>query len=450
MKIYIIYELRSREYDTALLLKSELEARGYFVKIINKQMMFKWFYNDSIIIIPNCYNTLNYDYYNYSLNAKNNFFVNLQIEQVLSEKNEENGFCNPKGKATLPVHCCWGENTYNRLLNNGVEDSNLRITGAIHLDFLREEFRDFWYSRNDIAKMYNIPPDKKWVLYISSFSYVNNEEVVKLVQKDFGGEKASYIKEFEKVSTESHKITLDWLEKLVSENEDIIVIYRPHPAEKQHSRLENIQNEYQGKFYSISELNIKQWLLVSNQVITWFSTSIVESYAAKKMCHILRPISIPKEIDAKIYHEAKNIINSYEELNELVSEQITKTEFDEKNFPINKDDMINYYLMDNRAALKKTLDLIDELSNKNKNKIEDNYNFNRMKYILKNNIALKYYMKRIYSLCYKRFGFTIKSETLRKRWAFENLEYEVDNDIFNRQDENRKLSLLSSIIVNLK
>ena len=106
--------------------------------------------------------------------------------------------------------------------------------------------------------------------------------------------------------------------------------------------------------------------------------------------------------------------------------------------------------MDNRAALKKTADLIDELSNKTKKKVESNYDFDRMKYILKNNIILKYYMKRIYSLLYKRFGVTIKNDNLRKRWAFENLEYEIDNDIFNRQDEDRKLGLLSSIIVNLK
>jgi len=449
--IYIVYELKNREYDSVLLLKSELEGRGYRVEIINKQMMFRWKYKKAVVVIPNCYTTANYDYYRYLLNSKHNYIINLQLEQVISKKSEENGYFNPKGKAAEVVHLCWGENSYNRLLTNNIDKHNLYITGATQLDFLRPEFKELWYSRDEIIKKYSLPKGKIWILYISSFAYVNNELVVKHLQKDLGGEsKAQYIKQFEQISIESQKITLELLEKLVKNNKDIAVIYRNHPAEKTNKRITKLAEKYNNSFFNISELNIKQWLMVSDQVVTWFSTSIVECYMAKKMCYVVRPIPIPKDIDATIYNNCNSFINNYDEL-EFVIRGSKRNDYDTR-FPIDIEDINSYYEVDSIPAYIKVANVIETYSNKEIRKSSYLYNLRRNIYILKHGIILKYYIKRIYSSLYERFGVRIKNSNLRNRFAFENLEIEIRNKEYYLKDENYKLDIIGKVLklINLK
>lgn len=442
MHIYIVYELRNREYDTVLLLKNKLEHEGYTVEVISKQMMFKWTFKNSIVIIPNCYNTENYDYYNYSLNARNNYIINLQIEQVISEESEKNGFFNPSGKATKAIHCCWGNDTYNRLKSHGITEENLCLTGAIHLDFLRPEFNDFWYSKEEIAKMFNLPLNKRWMLYISSFSYVNNEAVVNKVQESFGGkDKAGYIKDFEKLSTISQTATLEWLEQLILDDEDLVVIYRSHPAETKNDTITKLASKYKGSFFNISELNIKQWIIASDQIMTWFSTSIVESYVAKKNCFILRPYEIPKEIDAKIYHGATKIIKEYSALKEAVMS--SEANNFNSDFPITKEKINQSYQIETQPAYDMLVELVNQLAVKDKREVDKFYTLNRGMYLLKNNIVVKYYIKYLYQKIYRFSRIKIKNKRLRKKWAFENLENEVDNRQFYLKDEHKKMEIFN-------
>lgn len=444
MYIYLVYELRNREYDNCLLLKNELEGRGHSVELINKQKMFKWKHKNGIVLIPNCYRTEDYDFYNYSLNAKNNFIINLQVEQIRSKKIDENGFCIPKGKAKDITHLCWGKNSKEKLLRNKIPEDNLKTVGAIHLDFLREEFSDFWYSREEIAKKYNLPFEKKWILYISSFAYVNNEVIVNKLKEDFGGgEKANHISEFEQLSIISQYETLKYMDKFLENNQEFIIIYRNHPIENNCKEIKMLTQKYPQQFYNISDLNVKQWIQISDQIITWFSTAIIESYVARKMCYILRPFAIPNEIDASIYENVTDFITTYNEL-ETAIENYENNDF-EKDFPISGETIQADYNISDIPSYIQIADLIDEYSFKNKNNKESLYEIKRLIYIMKKQIPLKYYIKKLYQYLYKNYNFKITKTKLREKFAFENLEKEIDNEKQNNADEIFKTMIINNI-----
>jgi hypothetical protein len=61
-KVVIVIEVANRELDNALLLKAELEKRGYDVSIMSKTEQLRMQETD-ILITPNCYIKPNYDFY---------------------------------------------------------------------------------------------------------------------------------------------------------------------------------------------------------------------------------------------------------------------------------------------------------------------------------------------------------------------------------------------------
>ena len=87
--VVIVIEVANRELDNALLLKAELEKRGYRVRVLNKTEQFCLKETD-ILITPNCYIKSNYEFYRYRFNCKSGNIVNLQYEQVLSPIEEDN------------------------------------------------------------------------------------------------------------------------------------------------------------------------------------------------------------------------------------------------------------------------------------------------------------------------------------------------------------------------
>lgn len=335
----ILYEHRARELENDCLIKAELENRGYQVELVNvhelKRLKYITYKKPRCIIVPYLYNDRDlFDVYARVGCIRK--IVNLQWEQILSKKWESIGFHIPKENARFATHLCWGRASRDRLKREGV--INTKITGPIHMDLLRENLKSFYMSKNAIVKKYNLDSNKKIILYISSFTYatMSRSEV-----KDMENRISADIDDIRDVMTVSKEKTLDWVRQLLEDRKDIIFIYRPHPAEKHDSALMLLQKEY-SNFRVIGDLSVKQWIIVSDKIFTWFSTSVAEVFYSKKTCAILRPVQIPEYLDTEVILHAM-MTSSYAQMLQFIDEASYE-------FPIKKDIIQRYYSVDETSS----------------------------------------------------------------------------------------------------
>lgn len=321
----LLYEHKSRELENVTLIKYELERRGYRVlisrecyspripskaqKIKAKVAVVCFMYNDKSIY-PIVRGT-----------TEVTKIVNFQWEQVLSPLWNANGFHIPSEQVVKATHLCWGECNYNKLKEQDLR--HLSIVGPVHMDFLRGEFKDYYLGKTEIINQFQIKT-KKVALYISSFAMASMSKKSKKSASEHLNINFCDLDLLANNSATSQKATLQWFDKVLQETKDCTIVYRPHPAEATYQLLQEMMRKHDN-FKVISDYSVKQWIMVADKVFTWFSTSIVEAYFAKKSCHILRPVPIPKEIDSEIYEGAK-FIETYEGFKEEFFREETKQE----------------------------------------------------------------------------------------------------------------------------
>lgn len=352
-----VYEHKLRELDSICLLKASLELNGYSCDLLQvhdisfNSLNYMLSNRPKVIVVfalydDNTFRDLVIDFVGYSRKV-----VNLQWEQIISDKYIKLGLHNPKGLAALATHICWGENSFKRLINSGVK--NAVITGPVHLDFLRNEFRSFYKTREELCNEFNIDETKKIILYISSFTFATMSATEKLsTEKLLGG----CCDDITSLSKESRIKTLSIFEQLLQSDQgkDICIIYRPHPGENIDDRLINMSKEFIN-FRIIDSYSIKQWILFVDEIITWFSTSIAEVYYAGKSCHVLRPYPISETIDVTAFKGVKSI-STYEEIYSLIKQGSNN------EFPISSDILDKYYdFSNNMPSYKRIVSLLTEV-----------------------------------------------------------------------------------------
>ncbi|SMP56769.1 surface carbohydrate biosynthesis protein [Anoxynatronum buryatiense] len=443
-KMLIVYQLRAREFDNALLLKTIFENNGYIVSIKNDADTFCLFEKFDFIIWPCMYDNNQFDTLSYRFNSCGVPSISMRYEQIFTKHDEDTGVMAPKGKAQDIPTMNWGIADYNYCKMNGVPDKNLSVTGFITLDYLRPEFSGFWYNRDDIADRYNLSKDKKWLLFISSFALADNVEVAKTLYTYQEGEDAISISD---LNTRSRKEILEWLENLILDDKSYNIIYRPHPAEKSDINLfSDLKKKYPNNFHVIPELNIKQWILTTDIITTWVSTSITECYVAKKHCLVLRPEPYPQKYDIVLYKDGKFITN-YDEF-KLEIENSSKQKDFKENFPISSDILNRYYDISDTPTYLRIVNEVEKHINDNpENEINRaQWLIKRWKYLIFKGYILKIYLKRIYQFTHKNFHFSIRDARLRKKYAIQTWEDEAVNKAFNKNDEENKLKKLKSMV----
>lgn len=356
MKYVIFYEHAERELQNAYLLKSELNKRGHDVYIYDIYYLIRTGqvldFEPSAIIVPFLYNDSDVALFKSRFKANIKNIVNLQYEQIYSQRWEEAGFHNPKGLAMEAIHLCWGNISKKRLISNGIKEENAVVVGSLNVDMDMIKFESIYKNKIELSQRFNIPVDNKWILFISSFSVTDlNMANINGLNGKFGEVNT---KEFVDISYKSKEMILQWL-KQYAKQQDAEIIYRPHPAEKKDKCLNEIEFELKN-FHVISQDSVRTWIKNCDYINTWISTSIIDAYFMNKNCSVLRPIELPKDMDIKIYSNAKFLI-TYEEFykyNNMIKEI---------KFPINKDEIIQYYDIDkNLYAYERICDLLEKIS----------------------------------------------------------------------------------------
>lgn len=360
MKCVIFYDSPQRELQNAYLIKAELNKRGHevyiydLVYIMNTQQPLN--FTPDVIILPQLYNTESVNIYISKFTQNIPIIVNIQCEQVLSNLWEKIGYHNPKGIAKNAIHLCWGEDCKKRLICSGVPEENTVLVGSTSIDLDRERFESIYNSKDEMAQKYKLDSNKKWILFISSFSVASNyENNIKFFNETFGEELATQLINSNRFS---RKEILNWIERYINEN-DCEFIYRMHPAEQQSSILSELARN-NNKFHLIVSDSVRSWIKVCDKINTWLSTSIIDAYFMNKNCSILRPIELPKAFDSTIMENA-DYINNYDDFSNY-----NNTLDSEHEFPISKELISKYYYVDeDKYAYEKICDCLENAIRKN-------------------------------------------------------------------------------------
>jgi len=319
----ICYEHIAREVENDALIKYELERRGYTCEIIpfNGEGYFRYSIKNKarVIVTP----WLRYDenvFHYINMAARPYKLVNLQWEQVYSMDDLKSGMAVTSYQAKKAFHLCWGENSKERLISEGVDEKNIFVTGAIQLDYGRSIFAYYYLDRESIALEFKLDPLKKWILFISSFAYVSyGDGALRQLEEQF----SCSLDEQVKLHINSQSIILDWIERLLFET-DCEFIYRPHPSENVDDRLKSMESRYPN-FHVIPNYSVKQWAKISDKVNIWMSTSNAELSAMGVDYAIVRPIPVKFDLEVESMRE-ESFITNYGDFfcyNSLISNRVS-------------------------------------------------------------------------------------------------------------------------------
>ena len=350
----ILYEHTVREYESDLLLKLELERRGYTAQI--RQLLdpkrLDWVFGKDKpkVLVASCM------YDNEALNSHvfNNIgrcdrVVNLHWEQMLSDTQEQGDWFNMNGNAKRCVQTCWGRRTAARLQAHGMDAKNTPVTGAVMMDFLRPEFRGYFKDKAALCKEWGLDPAKHLHLYISSFGYASMSdaevaELSRMAGTDFTG--------FARTNRVSMAETLRWFDAYLAAHPEVELVYRRHPSEWKCKELDELAAR-RAKFQVILADSVKQWIVAADSISIWMSTAIAEVYMAGKSCHILRPVPIEHEYDPVIYKDAR-YVTGYEQFCAAMAEP-------EPPFPIAREVIEGYFDPSPVPAYRRMADLLEQV-----------------------------------------------------------------------------------------
>ena len=291
-----VYETKNREIESVCLICQELERRGYSVGIADwwepARDNIHHLIEADVLITAAVYKTQSLNRILAYVKGPTKV-LNMQWEQVYTIRDMENPRSPWKmeGKACQITHVSWGDVNYNKLvMSDNVPERLVKKLGQVAFDFLRPSLLGYYLNRDELFRKYNLPLDKKTCLFISSFSFV------KLPENIIDPE----LKDMLSVAIESQREIVEWIKSLVSERKDIIFIYRPHPAEADNEELLSVEKQYKN-FRVIGNESVKQWILASDVIYNWYSTSLAEIYFAGKSCFVLRPCEIPEGYECFVF-----------------------------------------------------------------------------------------------------------------------------------------------------
>lgn len=426
MDFIIVYERKQRELDNSILLKIELEKRGHECAVYQYYEADKFTKRSSlkstpkVVLVPYLYNTKNISR-TFSRFGRADKIVNLQYEQVLSKKWEDLGHHNPKNEAKKGVHICWGEKTKERLLKAKLAFQNIEVLGAIQCDMLRPEYRENKKNlKKRISEHFNIDQNKKWNVFLSSFTYADiSEERLSMNEKVAD----TSLKDFKKIHTESRDELISWFDKILLKIPNELFIYRPHPDELYLEKVEDLKKKYKN-FLVIRDFAVKEWIITADKLYTWYSTSVVEAHFLDIPYSILRPKKLPETFDSVLLKYGY-FITTY---SDFEKDFFKKEELREKSIP---DKYINYYYnVDiNRASFKKYADYLEKILKDEPQKFEISKSLEIRCEIISNILKIIY---KIFLYYRKKYGLSNKSNNFFMKWFVE-----WDNQIASEEEKEK-------------
>lgn len=405
--IVIFYEVPEREFNNTNLLKAEFERRGYSVDIVDY-----WNYNKfvfpikekpKLVITHSGYDNDDIERFTAFFRPKIDKMLNMRYEQVIAKRILNSTLHYPRGYMKNISHICWSEHIKEEMMKQGIPEKNLPVTGDIKTDFSNEMFDSFYKTKEELGKEFGLDSQKEWVLFISSFTFSEQDTDKRLIRMNNNLEDGKYMQKWD---IESKKIFMKWVKKFLENHPEKEFIYRPHPAEDnvvtEDVNMYTMEKEY-SNFHYIGKYAVQEWIRPCDYLNTCLSTSIIDVYLLKKQCNILRPVPLNPDFDNPLLLHAE-YIDSYEEFEK------GNTTVSNKPFPVSDEDVNKYYYFGDKLAYENICDYAEKMIADDSFKSDlypTNPTFSRLKFIIKKSLTMPKGIPTV-------FKSAIKNKTTRK------------------------------------
>lgn len=335
-----IYEHKVRELENLCLMKYELDKRGYKTKILyindaENALSPKPIYDTKVLCMMACYHnkTLRWHVKDF---VKFDKIIDLQWENIVYPKDEdrEDAYKNYLEVGKNVVHVSWGKQNVKRLLEVAhLDPKKVKLVGHAGMDFLRAPLNRYYISREEFFAKFDIPTDKKVVLFASPYYGDNlSKEYIEDMCSRFGADWVNYYD----FMCKSQEIVLSWFDRICTENKDLFIVFRPHPG---HPTLmaQELEKKYEN-FRILSEASVKQWIVACDKVYTGNSSVVVEAFFARKDCQLLFPLPVTPGFELKMITESKHL-TTYEQFRETILSE-------ENEFPTPQESIEETYIVD--------------------------------------------------------------------------------------------------------
>ena len=386
--IVIFYELPERELNNANLLKAEFERRGYTVDIKDywnyREIVFPIKEKPKLVIAQSGYDNSDLERFTLRFKPKIDKMLNMRYEQVIAKRILNSSLHYPRENMKNMSHICWSEHIKEEMIQQGIPEKNLPVTGDIKTDFSNKLFDSFYKSKEELGNEFGLDISKEWILFISSFTFNENDTDKRLKRMNNNLEDGKYMQKWD---IESKKIFMGWVKKFLEDHPEKEFIYRPHPVEynvmSEDIDMYSLEKEYPN-FHYISKYAIQEWIRPCDYLNTILSTSIIDVYLLEKQCNILRPVPLDPDFDNPLLINAKYIDN-YEDFEKHNSIK------NDISFPISDEDVSKYYYFGEKLAYENICDYAEKMIADDSFKSDfypNNSKFLRLKFVIRKSLTM--------------------------------------------------------------
>lgn len=284
--VRMTFEHTHRELLPSILLLNELQERGFEWELENVYKLGPAASEREIVVVPFLYD--NRDYSNFLRRHQLVGFplVNLMYEQFTIDDGRSYSAPGPGLPRDEATHCAWGPRSRRFLLEHGVADERICVSGPLRFDIY--DHRDVLRSRNDLAAEYGLDPGKRWVLLPFNFggAYFSPKRIRRLARRGF-----DITPDFMASSVRARDQFMAMVDDHCPAFPDVEFIVRTHPSGIDAVELAEGRAGRQDNLHVIADLDIAHWIAQAHLVVVWTSSTGVEAMAAGVPAVALEPSS---------------------------------------------------------------------------------------------------------------------------------------------------------------
>jgi len=271
----LAWEHTHREMLAAILFLHQLEQQGVPGCIQHVKSLSSLGRERELILLPFFYDNSDIGRYLNRVDLTSKVIVNTAYEQFHLER--ARNYVMPDGDFAQKnmLHCAWGPRFRDMLLERGVDESRIRMTGHPRFDIYHH--RSLLSTREELASDFALDAGKDWVLvpYNFNMAYVNERRIASMNERgyDVGHDLID-------ATAQARDAFTGMVKTLSASCPDKEIILRVHPAGYEASTIYAGAAEQFPNLHIISSYDIGNWIVQSALVIVWTSTSGLEALVA--------------------------------------------------------------------------------------------------------------------------------------------------------------------------